>query len=236
MATALYLEDAYKTSCETEVIKVEGNKVFVKETVFYPTGGGQECDTGVIVQDGSVFAVEKVKKEQGEIVHYIKDEAQVKLGPVKLEMNWERRHNLMRHHSLLHLIGAVVYEKYGALCTGNQIYPDKARIDFNELQELSSVEVEEIVEEVNKLIKQNKEISTRYMSREEAENAVGMIKTAINLLPTTIQEIRIVTIENLDEQACGGTHVKNTSEIGTLVIDKVKSKGKQNRRFEVRAI
>ncbi|MED3269667.1 MULTISPECIES: alanyl-tRNA editing protein [Bacillus] len=231
MTTALYLEDAYKTSCETEVIKVEGNKVFLKETVFYPTGGGQECDTGVIVQDGSVFEVEKVKKEQGEIVHYIKDEAQVKLGPVKLEMNWERR-----HHSLLHLIGAVVYEKYGALCTGNQIYPDKARIDFNELQELSSVEVEEIVEEVNKLIEQNKEISTRYMSREEAENAVGMIKTAINLLPTTIQEIRIVTIENLDEQACGGTHVKNTSEIGTLVIDKVKSKGKQNRRFEVRAI
>ncbi|MDF9463319.1 alanyl-tRNA editing protein [Bacillus sp. FSL K6-0273] len=231
MTTALYLEDAYKTSCETEVIKVEGNKVFLKETVFYPTGGGQECDTGVIVQDGSVFEVEKVKKEQGEIVHYIKDEAQVKLGPVKLEMNWERR-----HHSLLHLIGAVVYEKYGALCTGNQIYPDKARIDFNELQELSSVEGEEIVEEVNKLIEQNKEISTRYMSREEAENAVGMIKTAINLLPTTIQEIRIVTIENLDEQACGGTHVKNTSEIGTLVIDKVKSKGKQNRRFEVRAI
>ena len=86
------------------------------------------------------------------------------------------------------------------------------------------MEVEEIVEEVNKLIKQNKEISTRYMS-EEAENAVGMIKTAINLLPTTIQEIRIVTIENLDEQACGGTHVKNTSEIGTLVIDKVKVKG-----------
>lgn len=98
------------------------------------------------------------------------------------------------------------------------------------------MEVEGIVKEVNKLIEQNKEISTRYMSREEAENAVGMIKTAINLLPTTIQEIRIVTIENLDEQACGGTHVKNTSEIGTLVIDKVKSKGKQNRRFEVRAI
>ena len=106
-----------------------------------------------------------------------------------------------------------------------KFHPDKARIDFNELQELSSMEVEEIVEEVNKLIKQNKEISTRYMSREEAENAVGMIKTAINLLPTTIQEIRIVTIENLDEQACGGTHVKNTSEIGTLVIDKVKVKG-----------
>ncbi len=89
-------------------------------------------------------------------------------------------------------------------------------------KDLSSVEVEEIVKEVNKLIKQNKEISTRYMSREEAENAVGMIKTAINLLPTTIQEIRIVTIENLDEQACGGTHVKNTNEIGTLVIDKSK--------------
>ena len=86
MTTALYLEDAYKTSCETEVIKVEGNKVFVKETVFYPTGGGQECDTGVIVQDGSVFEVEKVKKEQGKIVHYIKDGALVKLGPVKLEI------------------------------------------------------------------------------------------------------------------------------------------------------
>ncbi|MEH7457142.1 alanyl-tRNA editing protein [Bacillus sp. JJ1127] len=236
MTEALFLEDAYKRSCQTEITKVDGDKVFVKETIFYPTGGGQECDTGVMTQGEHTFEVIKVKKEQGEMVHYVKDGTQFQLGPVQLEIDWERRHNLMRHHSLLHLIGAVVYEKYGSLCTGNQIYPDKARIDFNELQELSNEQVDEIVMKVNELIQQNKEISTRLISRAEAENATGMIKTAINLLPPTIQEIRIVTIQDIDEQACGGTHVQYTNEIGSLVIDKVKSKGKQNRRFEVRAV
>ncbi|HEK9102507.1 TPA: alanyl-tRNA editing protein [Bacillus pseudomycoides] len=236
MTEALFLQDAYKKICQTEVTKVDGDRVFVRETIFYPTGGGQECDTGVFTQGGHTFEVIKVKKEQGEIVHYVKDGAYLKVGPVQLEIDWERRHNLMRHHSLLHLIGAVVYEKYGALCTGNQISPDKARIDFNELQELTSEQVADIEAETNQLIQQNKEISTRFISREEAENHAGMIKTAINLLPTSIQEIRIVTIQDIDEQACGETHVKYTNEIGTLVIDKVKSKGKQNRRFEVRAV
>ncbi|WJE83182.1 alanyl-tRNA editing protein [Bacillus sp. DX3.1] len=236
MTEVLFLQDAYERTCQTEITKIDGERVFVKETIFYPTGGGQECDTGVFIQGEHTFEVEKVKKEQGEIVHYVKDATDLQLGSVQAEIDWERRHNLMRHHSLLHLIGAVVYEKYGALCTGNQIYSDKARIDFNELQELTSEQVQEIVTEVNELIQQNKEISTRFISREEAENSTGMIKTAINLLPLSIQEIRIVTIQDIDEQACGGTHVKYTNEIGSLVIDKVKSKGKQNRRFEVRAV
>ncbi|WJE54246.1 alanyl-tRNA editing protein [Bacillus cereus] len=236
MTEALFLQDVYRKNCQTEITKVDGERVFVKETIFYPTGGGQECDTGVFTQGEHTFEVVKVKKEKGEIVHYVKDSMNLKLGSVQLEIDWERRHNLMRHHSLLHLIGAVVYEKYGALCTGNQIYPDKARIDFNELQELTNEQVAEIERETNHLIQQNKEISTRFINREEAENSTGMIKTAINLLPPTIQEIRTVTIQDIDEQACGGMHVKRTNDIGTLVIDKVKSKGKQKRRFEVRAV
>lgn len=232
----LYLEDSYLTSCTANVVKVEGDKVTLDQTVFYPTGGGQEHDIGVLKQEGSIFEVYQVKKEKGEIIHYVKNAANIKPGEIDAEIDWERRQGLMRHHTLLHVLGAVVYKKYHALCTGNKIYPERARIDFNNLHDLSEEEYQEIVNETNNIIKENHPVAIRFVSRNEAENIPGMIKTAINLLPPSVTRIRLVSIDSIDEQACGGTHVSNTGEIGEMTLLKINSKGKNNKRLEVALI
>lgn len=236
MTETLYLEDSYLTTCESRVIGVDGEKVVLDRTIFYPTGGGQAHDVGTLNQDGQAFEVYKVKKESGNIVHYVKNGEQLKPGKVMVELNWERRYDLMRHHSLLHVLGAVMYDKYEALCTGNQIYPDRARIDFQGVHDLSDQELEDIVTKTNTIIAENHPITTRSVSREEAERTPGAIKTAVSLLPPAIKTVRLVKIDGIDEQACGGTHVKETQEIGRLSITKVKSKGKNNKRLEVAAL
>lgn len=229
----LYVDDSYLTSCTAQVVKIDGEKVMLDQTVFYPTGGGQEHDTGLLIQDEKTFEVYEVKKEQGSIVHYVKNADQLKLGVIEAKIDWERRKGLMRHHSLLHVVGAVVYKKYNALCTGNKIYPDRARIDFNNLHDLSEEEYQEIVNETNAILKENHSVTIRNVTRNEAENIPGLIKTAINLLPPSVTQIRLVTIDSIDEQACGGTHVSNTIEIGQMALLKVTSKGKNNKRLEV---
>lgn len=236
MTQTLFLEDSYNQECTVLIKRVDGEKVILDQTIFYPTGGGQECDTGVLMQNGHAYEVYQVKKEAGQIVHHVKGAETLNEGEAVVKIDWQRRYGLMRHHSLLHVLGAVVYEKYGALCTGNQIYPERARIDFNQLQDLSSEELEEIVREANRIIAEDHLITYRTVSREEAEATSGMIKTMISLLPPAVREVRLVAIGSIDEQACGGTHVKRTSEIGSLVITDIKSKGKNNKRMEVRAV
>ncbi|USG63575.1 alanyl-tRNA editing protein [Brevibacillus ruminantium] len=236
MTKRLFLEDSYIRELTVNVCEIMGEKIVLDQTIFYPTGGGQECDTGMLIQDGQAFEVYQVKKEGETIVHYVKGAENVRTGSILAKIDWSRRYGLMRHHSLLHVLGAVVYEKYGALCTGNQIYSERARIDFNQLQDLTGADVSEIVEKANQIIAEDHPITYRTVSREEAEAIPGMIKTMISLLPPSVTELRLVTIDKVDEQACGGTHVNRTKEIGTLEIADIKSKGKNNKRLEVRAI
>lgn len=141
----------------------------------------------------------------------------------------------MRHHPLLHVLGAVVYRRYGALCTGNKIYPRKARIDFNQFQDLTEDQYDEIVIETNQIIEEGHPIKYQLISRSEAETRHGLVKTAVNLLPPTVTEIRLVNIESVDEQACGGTHA-NTKEIGKMKLVKVGTKGKNNKWLEVELV
>lgn len=235
MARELYLEDSYKKECDAKIISIDGDKVVLDQTIFYPTGGGQENDLGIISQNGHTYEVYNVKKEAGEIFHYIKEPAGLTEGEVQAGLNWERRYNLMKHHSLLHVLAAVFNRKYGSLCTGNQIHEQSARIDLTEISGLSSEELEDTVREAIEEIKANHPITSRVLPREEAEQISGAIKTVVNLIPASVKEVRLVKIGNIDEQACGGTHVKETGEIGGIVLDKTKSKGKGVTRLEVRA-
>lgn len=235
MTAELFLEDSYLKELDTNIIEISENKVVLEKSIFYPTGGGQEHDTGILFQNGQRFEVYDVKREQGKIIHYVKETAVLEIGKVTAKIDWERRKGLMRHHSLLHIIGAVVYKKYGSLSTGNKIYPDRARIDFNELGELNEEEVKYIVEESNRIIRENHPIIYRYVSRKEAEESDGLIKTIVSLLPPSVTTVRLVLIEGIDEQACGGTHVNSTGEIGEMHVTKLSSKGKNNKRFEVYA-
>jgi misacylated tRNA(Ala) deacylase len=236
MTKELYLEDSYLKECEAQIVDIDGDKVVLDQTVVYPGGGGQEEDTGYLIQDEKEFEIYKITKENGQLVHYVKHREELQKNKVIVKIDWDRRYGLMRHHSLLHVLAAVVYNKYGSLCTGNQIYENRARIDFNNLSNLTEEQIKEIEDETNRTISSNVSITSRYVSREEAEKISGVIKTVVNLIPSSVMEIRLVTIDNIDEQACGGTHVKKSNEIGRLHIGKVKSKGKNNKRIDVQAV
>ncbi|WP_226674722.1 alanyl-tRNA editing protein [Mesobacillus jeotgali] len=235
MESELYLANSYQTKCETNIISIEDDKVFLEKTVFYPAGGGQEHDTGWIQQNGESVEVFKVKKEQGKVVHYVKNPEKLSEGPATSEINWQRRQGLMRHHSMLHVLGSVFYKHHDSLCTGNQIYENRARIDLTGITELSEEEINQMIAEANQEILANHPISTRIVPREEAESISGSIKTVVNLIPESVREIRLVKIGDIDEQACGGTHVKETQEIGRIVLEKTKNKGKGVTRFELYA-
>jgi misacylated tRNA(Ala) deacylase len=236
MTKELYLQDSYLRECEAQIISIDGEKVVLDQTIAYPGGGGQEEDACFLIQGEKEFEIHKIKKENGQLVHYVKNGEQLHQDKVIVKIDWERRYGLMRHHSLLHVLAAVVYNKYGALCTGNQIYENRARIDFNNLSDLTDEQIKGIEDETNQIIKNNPSITSRYVSREEAEMISGVIKTVVNLIPPSVKEIRLVTIDKIDEQACGGTHVKDSKEIGKLHIGKVKSKGKNNKRIDVQAV
>ncbi|MBO8173327.1 MAG: alanyl-tRNA editing protein [Bacillaceae bacterium] len=236
MTQRLYLADSYLTEFEGTIEAISGEKVVLNQTAFYPTGGGQQHDEGTLQQNGRSFHVYDVRQEKGKVVHYVKNAEELERGPVTGRIDWDRRYGLMRHHTLLHVIGSVIYDLYGGLCTGNKIYPDRARIDFNHIDDPSESEIESIMQETNRRIQQNHPVRYEEVSREEAETQSDYIKTAINLLPPSVKKVRLVVIGSIDTQACGGTHVRQTSEIGTAECVKFVSKGKNNKRFELKTL
>ena len=236
MTDELFLEDSYLQASETEITAIDGNCAILSRTPFYPGGGGQENDTGWLLQNGQKTEVIKVKKENGIICHTVKEPEKLSPGKVTAKIDWDRRLNLMKHHTLLHVIAALFNGERGSLCTGNQIYPDKARIDLTEISELTQEEVERLAAKVNEELARNHPVTTRTLPREEAEGISGAIKTIVNLIPESVKEVRLVKIGDIDEQACGGTHVQETGEIGQFRIDKTKNKGKGVTRLEVHII
>lgn len=236
MTNELFLEDSYLQECEAEILKIDGDRVILDRTVFYPGGGGQENDTGLLMQNGQEVQVVNMKKEGGQLYHIVKDPEKLTPGKAVAKIDWERRENLMKHHTLLHVIAAVFNEERSSLCTGNQIYPDKARIDMTGISELGTEEIGLLIAKVNHELAQNHPVSTRTLPREEAEQVSGAIKTVVNLIPASVKEVRLVKIGDIDEQACGGTHVRNTGEVGQFRLDKTKNKGKGVTRLEVHLV
>lgn len=236
MTNELFLEDSYLQECEAEILKIDGDRVILDRTVFYPGGGGQENDTGLLIQNGQEIRVSNMKKEGGKLYHIVKEPEKLALGKAIAKIDWERRENLMKHHTLLHVIAAVFNGERSSLCTGNQIYPDKARIDMTGISELEAEEIEGMVAKVNQELARNHPVSTRTLPREQAEQVSGAIKTIVNLIPESVKEVRLVKIGDIDEQACGGTHARNTGEVGQFKLDKTKNKGKGVTRLEVHIV
>ncbi|MEM4554650.1 MAG: alanyl-tRNA editing protein [Candidatus Anstonellaceae archaeon] len=237
MQGALYLEDSYLRSCISTVTQVrEGKYIILDQTVFYPTGGGQPCDTGKLVRlsDGAVFKVVSVSKSPEGIIHEI-ELASTSLPPldsgqqVQCSIDWERRYKLMRMHTAGHVLAAILYSEKGILITGNLLGIDKSRFDFS-LQNFDRAEFESLVKKANEVISRNLEVKVFYISRQEASNYPGAVKLA-SALPPEIPTLRMVQIGDIDCQADGGTHVKNTSEIGQIVFLGAENKGKNNRRI-----
>ncbi|OFX16540.1 Ala-tRNA(Pro) hydrolase [archaeon RBG_16_50_20] len=232
MTELLYLRDHYLREFEAQVEKVDGDSIVLNRTAFYPTGGGQPNDLGKISWDGGEAQVVDVSKKTGIVLHKLKGATPQASTTVHGTIDWERRYAFMRYHSALHVLCGLVYHMYGGLVTGGQIYPEKARMDFD-LQEISPERVQEIEKECNKIVQSGRPITIRFLPREEAMKHPDLIRTKINLLPPDIAEVRVVEIEGLDVQADGGTHVSNTKEIQDIKVVKTDNKGRINRRMEI---
>lgn len=214
-------------------MKIEDNTVILDQTVFYPTGGGQEHDQGYLIQQGRKYQVIDVKRRGNEVVHFIENTEGLIEGSVIAQIDWNRRYNLMKKHTLLHVFAAVVYKKTGAVDTSSQIYLDRARIDFIGFDDIDENILDEILNETNRLLQEDHPVTSRYIDRNETDQLTEVAKKAVEDLPTSVTSVRIISIESIEEYPCGGTHVKSTNEIGKMEIKKIKSKGSGRRRFEL---
>ena len=237
MTELLFLKDSYLKDFQAKVSEVleEENAVVLDRTAFYPTGGGQPCDIGKIEFNGKISKVIKVKRVDGKILHFIEGELPEVGIAITGRIDWDRRYQIMRTHTAMHALSAVVWRDYQAQVTGGNIEPLAGRLDF-ELEKLDAEITQEIENKVNAEIKKGLEVTSEIMPRAEAEKIPDLIRTKINLLPPNLTEIRVVKIAGLDLQADGGTHVKNTSEIGTIKIVGHQSKGKINKRIKIEVV
>ena len=236
MTKPLYHTDAYVQEFEAVVMATlpEEHAVILDQTAFYPGGGGQPCDLGSLTIDGVMYAVDRVKKRGDDILHFLGGTAALPaVGSAEHgTLDWARRYKLMRTHTALHVLCGTVFRDYGALVTGGDMEPLKGRLDF-EFETMRGELVREIELAINKEVQTGREIRVNILPREEAFQIPDLIRTKINLLPEGITQVRTVEIVGLDLQADGGTHVRNTNEVGRIRIADYKSKGAINKRIYI---
>jgi misacylated tRNA(Ala) deacylase len=226
--------DAYARSTPATVLEVDtdGGAVLLDRTVFYPGGGGQPADVGWLRAGDRSWAVTGARKRGDDVWHAVDGESPEVGTPVVAELDWERRHALMRTHSALHVLCGVVWRDHGASVTGGNMEPFSGRMDF-EFETMAGELVAEIEARVNEEIGADREIRVKVLPREEAFAIPDLIRTKVNLLPPGIAEVRTIEIVGLDLQADGGTHVARTSEIGRVRVTGYESKGRINKRIRI---
>ena len=230
MTEALYMKDSYLREFEATVIETNGNIIVLDKTAFYPNGGGQPNDLGVMECGGQTFNVVNVTKNSGTIFHHLESADGIKPGDtVKGIIDWIRRYRLMRMHTAAHIIDAVLYKESGALCTGNQLGVDKSRIDFS-LDTVDRDMMQQFIDMSNEQIARNIDVKIYSLPRDEALKIPGVVKLAA-AMPPSVAELRIVEIPDVDLQADGGTQIANTREIGKVELLSMENKGKNNRRM-----
>jgi misacylated tRNA(Ala) deacylase len=236
MTKLLYQTDSYLKSFEAHVraIDVENHGVALDQSAFYPGGGGQPADSGMLTVAGVTYPVKRAKKIGDEVYHFLEGESPLpEVGAsVMSQIDWERRYKLMRTHTALHILCGVVFRDYGASVTGGDMDPLEGRMDF-EFETMHHELVDQIQLAVNQEIANARAIRVAILPREEAFKIPDLIRTKINLLPEGIPLVRTVEIVGLDLQADGGTHVRNTSEVGKVRVVDYKSKGKINKRIYI---
>jgi misacylated tRNA(Ala) deacylase len=228
----LYLHDAYLREFDARVIAVddEGRRVALDQTAFYPTGGGQPYDTGIL---GGMYVVE-VKKDGDDVWHTLSGDGPLPAVGERVhgEIDWERRNQLMRTHTALHILCGVIWNQWGTAVTGGNMEPLSARMDF-EFDPLPEGFGETVEKLVNAEIAAARPIEVSFIPRSEAVLDADLIRTKVNLIPESVDEIRVVDIVGLDKQADGGTHVRTTDEVGKVTVLKTESKGKGNKRIRI---
>ena len=236
MTELLFRDDGYLRCCAARVAAVDERGIRLDRTVFYPTGGGQPGDTGVLrlVSGAEIPIVDTVKGEgPDEVIHVPAPGAQLPEPGAEIgaEIDWARRHRLMRMHSCLHLLCAVVP---GAV-TGGQVSDGRGRLDFDVPG--SALDKEAITARLNELVSAGIDVAPRWIAEEELEAKPELVRTMSVKPPTGAGRVRVIDIAGpggqVDLQPCGGTHIRNTAEIGPVTITKIENKGRQNRRINI---
>ena len=239
MTDVVPYRDAYTRSVEARVVAVDVSGtplVVLDRTAFYPGGGGQPSDRGLLLRsaDGRSWVVRAARRSGGDVVHELDPEVEPpSVGDVVVaDLDWARRYSLMRTHTALHALCGVVWRDYGAQVTGGNMEPGSGRMDF-EFERMGGELVGEIEAKVNAELAMARDVRVAVLPREEAFAIPDLIRTKVNLLPPGIEEVRTIEIVGLDLQADGGTHVKNTAEVGRIRVVDYKSKGASNKRIYV---
>ena len=228
MVEELFRQDAYLKEAEATVTVLEERGVRLDRSIFYPTGGGQPGDTGSLRWDGGeARIVDAVKADGADVLHVLAPDATRPAIGTKVHTNldWDRRLLHMRMHTALHVMSAVIEGNV----TGGQVGADKSRLDFNLEGEVPAKEW--VTEEINKLIALDRPVTPQWITDEELAARPELVKTMSVRPPMGQGRVRLLSIEGVDLQACGGTHVARTTEIGRVECIKIENKGKMNRRF-----
>jgi misacylated tRNA(Ala) deacylase len=232
----LYARDAYLTSCDATVVAVREDGVVLDRTVCYARGGGQPGDTGTIAWPGGSIAVTDTTKSRDDdaVVHALAEGSAPAEGQaVTVTVDWDRRHVIMRTHTALHALSGIVFTDYGARVTGGNMEPGGvARMDF-ELDGISQEFGQEVEAKLNERLAEDHPVHVGFLPRAEALSDPDLIRTKVNLIPGSVDPIRIIDIEGIDKQADGGTHVRSTAEVGRVRVVKTESKGKANKRMRI---
>lgn len=236
MTELLYQTDSYLQEFDANILSIveEERAVILDRTAFYPGGGGQPCDLGTLKVGDVIYPIGKVKKQGDQVLHFLGgDEPLPTLGSAaRGALDWARRYKLMRTHTALHVLCGTIFRDYGALVTGGNMEPLKGHLDF-EFATMRGELVREIEAAINKEAQAEREVRVNILPREEAFRIPDLIRTKINLLPEGITHVRTIEIVGLDLQADGGTHVRNTNEVGTIRVADYKSKGAINKRIYI---
>jgi misacylated tRNA(Ala) deacylase len=234
MTTLLYQSDSYLNEFKAEVMAhdAESHALILNQTAFYPGGGGQPADSGALSDQGSRYRISRARKAGEHVLHLVDGELPLPAigSVVQGKIDWERRYQLMRTHTAMHILCGVIFRDYGALVTGGDMDPLAGRMDF-EFETMHKELVAEIEQSVNREVAKALPVQVQILARDVAFQIPDLIRTKINLLPEGIQQVRVVEIVGLDLQADGGTHVRNTIEVGRIRVVDYKSKGRINKRI-----
>lgn len=232
MTELIHQTDSYVRSFDATVTEVLGDAVVLDRTAFYATSGGQPHDEGTLAWDGGGARVVEVVKREGRYLHRLAGGLPPAGARVHGEIDWTRRYALMRTHTALHVLAAIIYRDYGAQVTGSNMKPLEGRMDF-ELETMTASFKDEVEARLRAEVGADRPIRVRILPRAEAFRIPDLIRTKVNLLPEGIEQVRVVEIAGLDLQADGGTHVRSTREVGAVSVVGHESKGKINKRLRI---
>jgi len=232
MTEEIAATDAYATQSQGRVAEVVEGGVVLDRTVFYARGGGQPGDTGLLRWPGGEARVTDSFKAEGRHVHVLEGQPPSTGTQVTGLIDWERRHLLMRTHTALHVLSGIIWRDYGAKVTGGNMEPGVARMDF-ELDGLPPGFGQEVEEKLNAALAEDHPVEVRFLPRAEALADPDLIRTKVNLIPESVDPIRVVDIVGIDRQADGGTHVRSTAEVGRVRVVKTENKGKTFKRMRI---